>query len=516
MEHLALLVERAADRAPITDIRAAGTEVLRRRALRAPDDRRHGRNLPASASSSGIAPAGFLPASASAGGGRPENESALPPGGYAPGDSMGESSQLRVGVVGAGFLAETRARCWRQVPSAEIAGVVARRRERAEDYAGRFDVPVVFRDLDAMLESPDIDVVDLCVPNSLHREMTEAAAGAGKHVICTKPLTAYTGQDLPESASDDEIAARDRSEMLRVVEADARAMVQAAKQARVQLLYGENWIHAPAFRRARALLERADGVLLEMRGGECHSGSHSPYSRVWRHTGGGALIRLAAHPVGAMLHLKRLEGLRRRGEPVRPAWVSADTADLSAVAGVSERELRIAGGWGEVENWGCATIGFDDGSRAVAWGGDHVLGGMESALDLFASNCRLRLDLSPNDMLRAYAPDGGVFGDSYIMEKIDSGAGWTTPMPDEDWTSGQLGMCQAFAGALLDGERAESDGELGLEVVRVLYAGYVAAVEGKKVALTPASSEPGSQAATKASDATQGGPEVGLDLPAPL
>ena len=396
---------------------------------------------------------------------------------------MGTSKQLRVGIVGAGFLAETRARCWKQVVSARVAGVASRRRERAEEYARRFDVPAAFDDLDAMLASPDIDVVDLCVPNSLHREMTEAAAAAGKHVICTKPLTAYTGQDLPADARDGEVAARDRREMLRVAEADARAMVGAAVRAGVQLLYGENWIYAPAFRRALGLLEKADAVLLEMRGGECHSGSHSPYSRVWRHTGGGALIRLAAHPVGAMLHLKRAEGLRRTGAPIRPAWVSADTADLSAVAGVPADELRIAGGWGEVENWGCLTIGFDDGSRAVAWGGDHVLGGMESGLDLFASNCRLRLSLSPNDMLGAYAPDGGVFGDSYIMEKIDSGAGWTTPMPDEDWTSGQLGMCQAFAANLLGGETAESDGELGLEVVRVLYGAYVAAAEGRRFPL---------------------------------
>lgn len=396
---------------------------------------------------------------------------------------MGGSRELGVGVVGAGFLAETRARCWRQVVSARVAGVASRRRERAGDYARRFDVPLAFDGLDAMLASPDIDVVDLCVPNSLHREMTEAAAAAGKHVICTKPLTAYTGQDLPEDATDAEVAGRDRGEMLRVAEADARAMVEAAKRAGVQLLYGENWIYAPAFRRALGLLEKADSVLLEMRGGECHSGSHSPYSRVWRHTGGGALIRLAAHPVGAMLHLKRAEGLRRRGKPVRPAWVGAETADLSAVEGLAPEELRVAGEWGEVENWGCATIGFDDGSRAVAWGGDHVLGGMESGLDLFASNCRLRLNLSPNDMLRAYAPDASVFGDAYVMEKIDSGAGWTTPMPDEDWTSGQLGMLQAFAANLLGGESAESAGELGLEVVRVLYGAYVAAAEGRRFCL---------------------------------
>jgi len=398
--------------------------------------------------------------------------------------SMKESQQqLRVGVVGAGFLAETRARCWRRVPLVGIAGVASRRRARAEDYARRFAIPFVFDDLDAMLASPEIDVVDLCVPNSLHREMTEAAAAAGKHVICTKPLTAYTGQDLPESASGAEIAGRNRREMLRVAAADARAMVEAAKAAGRQLLYGENWIYAPAFRRAAELLDQAEAVLLEMRGGECHSGSHSPYSRVWRHTGGGALIRLAAHPVGAMLHLKHAEGMRRRGTPVRPVWVSAETADLSAVDAVAPSELRIAGGWGEVENWGCAVIGFDDGTRAVAWGGDHVLGGMESRLDLFASNCRLSLSLSPNDMLRTYAPDAGVFGDAYIMEKVDSGGGWTTPMPDEDWTSGQLGMCEAFAAALLTGERAASDGELGLEVVRVLYGAYVAAAEGRRVTL---------------------------------
>ena len=152
---------------------------------------------------------------------------------------MGESAQIRVGIVGAGFLAETRARCWKQVVSASVGGVVSRRREHAVDYARRFDVPAVFDDLDAMLANPAIDVVDLCVPNRLHREMTEAAAAAGKHVICTKPLTAYTGQDLPEDASDADVAGRERREMLRVAEADARAMVEAAKRAGVQLLYGE-------------------------------------------------------------------------------------------------------------------------------------------------------------------------------------------------------------------------------------------------------------------------------------
>jgi hypothetical protein len=67
-----------------------------------------------------------------------------------------------------------------------------------------------------------------------------------------------------------------------------------------------------------------------MRGGECHSGSHSPYSKRWRTAGGGALLRLGVHPIGAMLHLKRQEGLRRSGRPIRPRTVVAELIVQSA------------------------------------------------------------------------------------------------------------------------------------------------------------------------------------------
>ncbi len=389
--------------------------------------------------------------------------------------------RLRVGIVGAGFLAETRARCWAGVRGARVEGVASARAERAEAYARRHSVPRVFDGLDALLASPDVDLVDLCVPNLLHRPMTEAAAKAGKHVLCTKPLTAYVGQDLPEGATDAEIAGRGRREMWRVAEADARAMVEATAAAGVRLFYGENWLYAPAIERAARLLESAGSPLLEMRGWECHSGSHSPYSKTWRHTGGGALLRLGAHPIGAMLHLKRLEGLRRGGRPIRPVAVTADVSDLTAAAGGAE--ISVATGWRDVENWGCAILHFEDGSRGVAMGSDNLLGGMESHLDLFASTCHLKCNLSPNDMLRAYAPGPEVFGDAYLMEKVDTGAGWSTPMPDEDWTSGHLPMCQAFADAVRTGAETPGDGALGLEVTRVVYAAYVAAAEGVRVAL---------------------------------
>ena len=113
---------------------------------------------------------------------------------------MSDPQQVGIGMIGAGFLAETRARCYAKVSglNARIVAVAAKTEESASKYAKRYGVPKWFTDYQELLALPEVDVVDLCVPNILHRSMTEAAAAAGKHVVCTKPLTAYVGQDLGE------------------------------------------------------------------------------------------------------------------------------------------------------------------------------------------------------------------------------------------------------------------------------------------------------------------------------
>lgn len=392
-------------------------------------------------------------------------------------------TQVGIGIVGSGFLAETRARCYGRIGPARLVAVTSRRAERARDYARRHGVDAVCADLSEMLGRDDVDVVDLCVPNLLHRPMAIQAAEAGKHVVCTKPLTAYVGQDLGDDPDEAAVGAQDRRRMMEVAVGDAEAMVVAAHEAGVQLMYGENWVYAPSIVRAAALLEKSKGVALEMHGWECHSGSHSEYSKVWKHTGGGALIRLGAHPIGAMLHLKAAEGIARTGQPIRPVAVTAETDDLSAIPAKAGADMRLVTGWKDVENWGLAIISFDDGSKGVAHGSDNQLGGMQSKLRVRASNCTLECNLSPHDLIRAYAPGDDVFGDAYIMEKIDGGGGWTTPLPDEDWASGQADMCRDFVAAVAEGRPARSSGALGLDVTRVIYAAYVSAREGRRVDL---------------------------------
>jgi predicted dehydrogenase len=400
---------------------------------------------------------------------------------------MNRNSEIGIGVIGAGFIAETRARCYAKAGGirGRVVAVADTDEERGRSYADQFSVAKCLTDAQELLALPEVDMVDLCVPNHLHRPMTEMAAEAGKHIICTKPLTAYVGQDLPSSASDDEIAGRERRDMLALVVEDAQAMVAAAEKAGVLLMYGENWVFSPSIAKAAELAAAAAGTIVEMRGGECHSGSHSPFSKLWRYTGGGALLRLGAHPVGSMIYLKRLEGLGSDGKAIRPVSVSAEVGDLSKIPSVEREDKEwFARGWQGVENWGSALLTFDDGSRGIVWASDTMLGGMESKLEIFMSNCRMICNLSPNNLVEAFAPDPGVFSGAYLIEKMETKAGWSTPMPDEDWTSGHQLMCQSFVSSVAEGTPAPSDGQLGLDVVKAIYSAYVSAAEGKRVELT--------------------------------
>ncbi|MGB3965772.1 MAG: Gfo/Idh/MocA family oxidoreductase, partial [Planctomycetota bacterium] len=95
------------------------------------------------------------------------------------------SRNLGVAIVGTGFLARTRARCWARVHGADVRVVVAARdRAKADAFAVANGCAAAMT-IDAALADPAIQLVDVCVPNAAHRELVERAAAAGKHVLCT-------------------------------------------------------------------------------------------------------------------------------------------------------------------------------------------------------------------------------------------------------------------------------------------------------------------------------------------
>lgn len=91
------------------------------------------------------------------------------------------------GIVGAGLIADFHARAINDIPNAKLIGCCDKLPDRARKLADKFGV-CAFEDFEQMMASDDIDVVTIATPSGFHAEPTIAAAKAGKHVICEKPL----------------------------------------------------------------------------------------------------------------------------------------------------------------------------------------------------------------------------------------------------------------------------------------------------------------------------------------
>ena len=393
-------------------------------------------------------------------------------------------ASVKVGMVGAGFAASFHLRSYQQVKGVpvEIVAMASQTRSRAEQLAGRFGIAKVYDDHRALLDDPSIDIVDLCVPNALHLPLVLETITAGKHVICEKPLTGYFGQGEPDT----EVGATPKRKMLDKVRTDLAEVSRVIAAHPVKFCYAENWIYAPAVRKALEIVDRyvGTGSILEIRGEESHSGSHSEYSKWWRHAGGGSLARLAAHPIGLGLFLKHYEGGKKTGRPIVPVEVLADGVDLTKTpAFASAKGSPLVTGWKDVETWAQVTVTFSDGTRGIFYGTDDLLGGMEGNADIRLTNARLKLDIVPARMCQLYTTDPAPVQDVYFNEKQETKAGHSFPNPDEEWMLGYPHEIQDFMEAVAFDRRPLSGLELAKQVVEVVYAGYVSIDEGRKVAV---------------------------------
>src|SRR6201996_2469797 len=102
---------------------------------------------------------------------------------------------LNIGLVGYGFMGRTHANAFGKVANffdlpfrPVLKAVSARNQQRAEAFASNWGFESVETDWRKLVESPDIDLIDIASPNDTHAEIAIAAAQAGKMVMCEKPL----------------------------------------------------------------------------------------------------------------------------------------------------------------------------------------------------------------------------------------------------------------------------------------------------------------------------------------
>lgn len=108
-------------------------------------------------------------------------------------------NQRKIGfaVIGCGGIAtEAHLPSVLEIPEVKLVAVADVVKEKAEEAAERFGAKAYYTDYRRLLKREDVDVVDICTPPYLHREHVVAAAEAGKHIICEKPLcTTLTDAD---------------------------------------------------------------------------------------------------------------------------------------------------------------------------------------------------------------------------------------------------------------------------------------------------------------------------------
>jgi predicted dehydrogenase len=110
--------------------------------------------------------------------------------------------KLNVAMIGGGFMGKAHAMAYAAMPmffwpapAIPVRKVVVDvNQQMAETARDRFGFEEASADWRAVVARPDIDIIDICTPNNSHAEIAIAAAKAGKHIICEKPL-ARTGEE---------------------------------------------------------------------------------------------------------------------------------------------------------------------------------------------------------------------------------------------------------------------------------------------------------------------------------
>jgi predicted dehydrogenase len=144
--------------------------------------------------------------------------------------------QLRIGLIGYGFMGRTHSNAYRKVNNffdlehqCVLQAICARDEAKVKAFAGQWGYKSVETDWRQLVAREDIDAIDICTPNNSHAEIAIAAAKAGKMILCEKPL-AMNG---PEG----------------------RKMVEAVEKARVPNIVWYNYRRVPAVTLAKQLID---------------------------------------------------------------------------------------------------------------------------------------------------------------------------------------------------------------------------------------------------------------------
>jgi len=225
---------------------------------------------------------------------------------------MTVTSPVRIGLIGAGGIANAHLAGYAAIPDrARVTAIADAVPEtlarRAEETGAR-----AYADFTELVHDPEVDAVDICLPHHLHKAAIVAAAKAGKHILCEKPLCLTVDEA-----------------------AEVRAAVEAAG---VTLMCAHNQLFMPAVAKAKEVIDSGVlGDVYEVRTTDSFHNDFDPESMGWRAhaatSGGGELIDTGYHPTYLLMHLAG-------GRPVS-AFAMMSTHRLTFMEGEDSAQVLV-------------------------------------------------------------------------------------------------------------------------------------------------------------------------------
>lgn len=239
---------------------------------------------------------------------------------------------INIGLIGTGFMGKGHSVAFKKVPMIfsappaipNLTVVADVSEELAQRAAANFGFDRWTVGWENVVNDPAIDVVDITTPNHLHKDIALAAAKAGKHIYCEKPLA--------------------------LTAADAREMMEVAQQAGVKTMVGFNYLKNPATMLAKEMIEAGElGQIYHFRGSfhqDVLVNPNQPFS--WRFdraiAGSGALGDLGAHVIEIARALvgdfERVSGLTKTFITERPLATGVFGYDGQAAADGPKRTVE--------------------------------------------------------------------------------------------------------------------------------------------------------------------------------
>jgi len=342
-----------------------------------------------------------------------------------------------VGIIGCGMIADFHARAIDDVEGAEPVAcydTVAQAAERLAEKTGCR----AYRDLEAMLADPAVDVVTVGTPSGAHMEPAVAAARAGKHVVVEKPL------EITLERCD--------------------RIIDACRQAGVVL----STIFPSRFHHSSVLLKRAvdqgrfgrltvgDAYVKWYRTQEYYDGG--AWRGTWELDGGGALMNQAIHSVDLL------------------TWLMGPVAEIRAQTALLAHE-RIA-----VEDTAMATLKFANGALGIIEASTAIYPGYLKRIEIHGSAGSAVMeeeDIIKWDFAERTPEDAEI--EKKMSQRVSGGGGAADPK-----AIGHHGHARQFADvlkAIQQGSQPLIDGPEGRRSVEIILAIYLAAETGETVRL---------------------------------